>query len=466
MFRLSGDDGALLSLLSGWDGSSNPFGSGFLRLEQNGTDTLLQWDQDGAAGGENWETLVVFENTDADDFTDANFVPGYDPDGAAPAGETITGTEDDDTLAGTVGDDTINALGGDDTVFGLAGADLIYGGDGFDNLNGEDDNDVIDGGNDDDFLSGGDGNDQLFGQAGNDILFGEDGDDQLSGGDGRQFDGDAGNDIIAGGDGDDTLDGGDGNDFLSGGSGSDVLTGGAGADIFDFQSASHGPDEITDFVSGIDTIRVSASGFGGGLIAGGTVSLVSGSDPTASGARGQFLFDTDDGRLLWDADGTGSGAAVLVATLSNVPSLAASDFVVILGPGAPAALARLPAPASLSSAQSEAVRCRSLPYPDLLARRQLDLLAIVAGAGAVDDEEIAVGVEDEQEVVPDALAVVDALVALGAEQADLGGIEIARRARRRRDRAGRSAARSSGCRAGGARTSSAPARRAAGRGTG
>ena len=41
MFRLSGDDGALLSLLSGWDGSSNPFGSGFLRLQQSGADTLL-----------------------------------------------------------------------------------------------------------------------------------------------------------------------------------------------------------------------------------------------------------------------------------------------------------------------------------------------------------------------------------------------------------------------------------------
>ena len=75
-----------------------------------------------------------------------------------------------------------------------------------------------------------------------------------------------------------------------------MLTGGAGADIFIFQSASDGPDEITDFVSGIDQIQVSASGFGGGLTAGGTVSLVSGADPTASGAAGQFLFDTDDGK--------------------------------------------------------------------------------------------------------------------------------------------------------------------------
>src|SRR6185437_8758423 len=120
----------------------------------------------------------------------------------------------------------------------------------------------------------------------------------------------------------------DGNDFLSGGSGSDTLTGGAGSDIFDFQSASHGPDAITDFASGIDKIRVSAGGFGGDLTAGGTVSLVSGSDPTASGTMGQFLFDTDDGHLYWDADGTGGGAAVLIATLSNNPPLQASDFLV------------------------------------------------------------------------------------------------------------------------------------------
>ena len=51
-------------------------------------------------------------------------MPGYHPDGSAPAGETITGTDDDDTLTGTIGDDTINALGGDDIVYGLAGADI------------------------------------------------------------------------------------------------------------------------------------------------------------------------------------------------------------------------------------------------------------------------------------------------------------------------------------------------------
>ena len=321
VFRLSGEDGALLSLLTGWDGSSNPFGAGFLRLQQNGADTLLQWDPDGAAGGSNWETLAVLENTDPNDFTEANFEPAYDPGGGAPAGETITGTNDADSLTGTIGDDTIDALGGGDVVSGAAGADDIDGGDGFDFLNGDGGNDIVDGGNDDDYLWGGDGNDQLSGQAGNDIHFGEDGDDTIIGGDG--------DDSLEGADGDDTLSGGNGFDYLSGGAGSDVMSGGADADLFDILSASHGPDEITDFVGGSDKIRVWENGFGGGLSSGGSVSLVSGSNPTANEGFGQFLYDTDNGELYWDADGTGSGGAVLIATFTNVPSLEASDFIVV-----------------------------------------------------------------------------------------------------------------------------------------
>jgi Ca2+-binding RTX toxin-like protein len=328
----------LLSLLVGWDGSSNPFGD-FLRLQQSGSDTLLQWDQDGATGGANWQTLVVFENTPEGDFTEANFVPGYDPDGTAPPGATINGTAGDDFLEGTIGGDTINAFAGSDSAFGLAGNDFIYGGDGFDNLYGNEDDDYIDGGNDEDFIAGGTGNDTLLGQAGDDIVFGEDGNDQISGGDGfDNLSGEAGadsitggndDDVLSGGEGIDSLDGGGGNDLLSGDSESDVLTGGAGADTFAFQLPGEGPDEITDFASGTDLIRVLASGFGGGLVAGDPVSLVSGADPTASTASGQFLYDTDDGRLFWDADGTGSDAAVLIATLSNVPTLTASDFVVV-----------------------------------------------------------------------------------------------------------------------------------------
>ena len=60
--------------LSGWNGSVNPFGaSGYLRLVQQGTNTLLQVDRDGIANGSNFATLVTFENTTASQFTAENF---------------------------------------------------------------------------------------------------------------------------------------------------------------------------------------------------------------------------------------------------------------------------------------------------------------------------------------------------------------------------------------------------------
>jgi Ca2+-binding RTX toxin-like protein len=318
ILRLSGEEGSLLSLLSGWDDSSNPFGSGFLRLEQGDYGTLFQWDRDGEGRQWDWETLVVFEKTDARAFTDFNFA-GYHP-GGWMVGQKIVGTGEDEILVGTAGDDSIEALGGSDSAFGRAGADLLYGGDGADFLYGDAGGDTLYGGNQDDSLSGGEGHDSLSGESGNDILSGELGDDWLSGGDG--------NDGLDAGDGDDRLEGGGGQDILAGGLGADRLSGGLDADVFVIHSASSGVDEITDFASGDDKFRISAGGFGGGLVAGGAVSLVSGTNPTASAATGQFLYDSDDGRLLWDADGTGSGMAVLVATLGNLPSLAASDFLV------------------------------------------------------------------------------------------------------------------------------------------
>jgi Ca2+-binding RTX toxin-like protein len=320
MLRLSGDEGSLLSLLSGWDESSNPFGSGFLRLEQGESGALLQWDRDGKGRDWDWETLIVFAKTDARAFIDLNFLPGFHPDGSPLAGVKIVGTADDEILVGTGGADSIEALGGSDSAFGQGGSDFLSGGDGADFLYGAAGDDVLEGGGQDDTLWAGVGQDSLSGEGGNDILFGEIGDDWLSGGDGH--------DSLDAGDGDDRLEGGVGQDTLTGGLGADRLSGGLDADIFDFGSPSSGADEITDFVGGTDKILISATGFGGGLVAGGAVSLVSGSNPTASGASGQFLYDIDDGRLLWDSDGAGSGAAVLVATLSNVPSLAASDFIV------------------------------------------------------------------------------------------------------------------------------------------
>ena len=65
------------------------------------------------------------------------------------------------------------------------------------------------------------------------------------------------------------------------------------------------------------------------------MTLVSGSAPVVSGTNGQFLYDSDDGRLFWDDDGTGSNAAVLIATLQSAPALQPSD-IIVGGSAAPA----------------------------------------------------------------------------------------------------------------------------------
>ncbi len=49
----------------------------------------------------------------------------------------------------------------------------------------------------------------------------------------------------------------------------------------------------------------------------------------ATAGVGQFVYETDAGRLWWDGDGTGVRPHVLVATLSGIPMLEASDTHVI-----------------------------------------------------------------------------------------------------------------------------------------
>lgn len=92
-----------------------------------------------------------------------------------------------------------------------------------------------------------DGNDLVEGLGGNDVLIGGKGGDRLLGGTGR--------DVLKGGAGSDHLYGGAGADRLWGLRGADFLTGGAGADTFSFR-VNDGQDRITDFQSGIDSLRL------------------------------------------------------------------------------------------------------------------------------------------------------------------------------------------------------------------
>ncbi len=135
---------------------------------------------------------------------------------------------------------------------------------------------------------------------------------------------------LYGHDGNDSLDGGAGNDVLTGGKGLDVLKGGTGKDTFAFNYSTEGWDRIRDFSSTDDTVSVSSGGFGG-VLSTGTLSralLVRGIDPEPTRAQGQFLYDTDDGILSWDVDGTGSTSAVRIAVFSGAPSVLYHDITV------------------------------------------------------------------------------------------------------------------------------------------
>jgi Ca2+-binding RTX toxin-like protein len=133
----------------------------------------------------------------------------------------------------------------------------------------------------------------------------------------------SGNDTINSGAGNDSIIAASGDDLLIGGSGSDTLTGGDGRDSFQYQSIDEGGDLITDFRGAFDQIRVSASGFGGGLSSGidlvASGRYVESSTGTATSAAGvgQFIYNTTNTTLLWDVDGSGAEAARILAQLSG-----------------------------------------------------------------------------------------------------------------------------------------------------
>jgi Ca2+-binding RTX toxin-like protein len=118
---------------------------------------------------------------------------------------------------------------------------------------------------------------------------------------------------------------------LDGGSGIDNLFGGAGNDTFILSKTS--ADNIGDFGSG-DKLQISASAFGGGLKA--NVALLStqlqigANTTTANTAAQRFIFNTTNGDLFFDADGSASAStAVKIGNLIGSPSLGVGVFSLV-----------------------------------------------------------------------------------------------------------------------------------------
>jgi hypothetical protein len=135
--------------------------------------------------------------------------------------------------------------------------------------------------------------------------------------------------------GNDRLDGAGGNDVLEGRNGSDTLTGGIGDDRFVFRTLTEGADVILDFSSAAagnnDSIYIVASAFGGGLGAGALLAsqLQVRADNIAQDSNDRFIFRTTDRTLWFDANGSGSGGAVLIADLQSAATMTALDILLV-----------------------------------------------------------------------------------------------------------------------------------------
>lgn len=132
-----------------------------------------------------------------------------------------------------------------------------------------------------------------------------------------------------GNNGNNMLVGGAATDAFHGNGGNDILVGGAGADKFYFETpldAAANLDTLGDFKSGIDQLVLDHAVF---------QSLAVGALNPGSLVAGTTALDGDDyllfgaGKLYYDADASGPGAAVQFVQLTGVAALAAGDFLVV-----------------------------------------------------------------------------------------------------------------------------------------
>jgi len=137
--------------------------------------------------------------------------------------------------------------------------------------------------------------------------------------------------------GNDTILAGGGDDLLSGGTGNDRLTGGAGEDRFLFDTllnAKTNIDTITDFLTGTDRIELDDAIFEKFLGVTGQIAesnfVKGGTGVKALDSNDHLIFNTATGALFYDADGSGSGAAIQFATLTGVGNnVAHTDFWIV-----------------------------------------------------------------------------------------------------------------------------------------
>ncbi len=229
------------------------------------------------------------------------------------AANTLIGGSGNDSLIGGLGADTLVGGIGNDVYYVDSVGDIVTEAFGEGNDLVKSSVDYVLGDNVERLSLAGSGDISGTGNAGANIITGNDSANSLHG-EGRN----------------DRLSGGAGNDQLHGGVGNDRLTGGAGADGFHFDTAlnaRNNVDTITDFTVADDTMHLDQSVFTTldlGTLAEGA--FVHGT--AAADGDDRIIYDSATGRIFYDADGSGDGAAVQFAQVTAGTALSSADFII------------------------------------------------------------------------------------------------------------------------------------------
>ena len=233
-----------------------------------------------------------------------------DPGGTAPY--SLSGNEFANTVHGNAGANVLDGRGGADTMMGFGGDDTYH----------------VDNAGDVANEAGGGGTDRVLTSVSYALMAGSQ-IEQLAAADA------AGTSALTltGNEFHNTITGNAGANVIDGKGGIDTLVGLGGADSFAFTTALDGinnVDTVSGFEVGVDRILLGGAA-GEAFAALATGNLGPGAfriGSAAADADDRIIYDGATGALLYDADGSGSGAAVRFATLSTGLNLTEASFAV------------------------------------------------------------------------------------------------------------------------------------------
>jgi Ca2+-binding RTX toxin-like protein len=327
----------------------------FVLIGANGNDTLYGGDgadhldgkghSDEMHGGKGSDIYEV--NVDSDQVIELNgegsdtirslvslTLPSYVENLILTGGQAITGNGNglNNVLVGNALANTLRGRDGHDRLDGGAGPDRLEGGLGHDVYVVDDSGDAV-------IELGSSGNDTvesaidyrlpthveklvLTGTAAHDGR-GNTGDNSLTGNSAAN--------LLDGGRGDDRISGGNGGDRIYGGLGNDVLAGGSGVGdrfMFNTELGPDNVDRILDFYAPNDSIYLNRDIFTEAGPNGELSPAAFRQGSAAAAPNDRIVYDEDTGRIFYDSDGSGAGAAVLFATVTPGTTITNDDFIV------------------------------------------------------------------------------------------------------------------------------------------